>query len=284
MSSLVEHQEVLFELLTEFDRICRAHNIKYTLFAGTALGAIRHKGFIPWDDDVDVAMLREDYNKFLQIAPEEIDSQKYYIQAEYSEHWNMHFSKLRKNNTTCLEKYHPNDNLIHQGIYIDIFPCDNASDNSLFRKVQFLASRIVLAKNMSARGYETDSLLKKIFIVVCKMLPLKLSQNIAELKKHQDTKLVHTFFGGTSTYQKGIYPREWFEELMNTPFNGSNLLISKYYDELLKTMYGDYMKIPSEDERKCKVHAILVDVDKSYTEYSDYRKGMEFDIYTRSIR
>ena len=161
MSTLQEHQEVLLELLAEFDRVCRKNDIKYILFAGSALGAIRHHGFIPWDDDLDVALLREDYDKLMKLDSSEWNT-AYYMQCEYSEHWPLYFSKLRKNNTTCLEKYHPKDNEIHQGIYIDIFPIDNASDNPLIRKVQFYASKIVQAQAFWYRGYETDSIIKKI--------------------------------------------------------------------------------------------------------------------------
>ena len=121
MASLKDHQTVLLELLQVFDRVCKKHNIRYMLFAGSLLGAVRHCGFIPWDDDLDVVLLREDYNKLSNIRPEEWGD-SYYFQYEFSNHWPMHFSKLRKNNTTCLERYHPKDNQTHQGIYMDIFP------------------------------------------------------------------------------------------------------------------------------------------------------------------
>jgi len=121
MRDLVKQQAVLVELLEEIDRICKKHNIPYVVFCGTALGAVRHKGIIPWDDDLDVSMLRKDYEKFLEVAPAELKEQ-YFLQAEGAKHWPMNFSKLRKNNTTYLEKYHPKDNETHQGIYVDIFP------------------------------------------------------------------------------------------------------------------------------------------------------------------
>ena len=161
-ATVEEHQEVLYELLIEFDRICRIHNIPYILYAGTAIGAVRHNGFIPWDDDADVLMLRKNYERFLELADQSL-SDKYFLQKEYSEHWPIGSTKLRKNNTTCLEKYHPDDIERHQGIYIDIFPCDNASDNFFIRKIQFFASRIIIAKDLSKRRYETDNIVKKVF-------------------------------------------------------------------------------------------------------------------------
>lgn len=93
---LQKHQGIMFQMLCELDAICRRNNINYMLFAGSALGAVRHKGFIPWDDDLDIVMLREDYDRFLFVAPNELDSKQYYLQKEFSSHWPMFFSKLRK--------------------------------------------------------------------------------------------------------------------------------------------------------------------------------------------
>lgn len=148
----IQHQRSMKILLDEFDRICNILQIPYVLFAGTLLGAVRHKGFIPWDDDLDVIMLRKDYERFLQGAPQHLDQQRFYLQKEFGEHWPMFFSKLRLNGTTCLETFHPKDTRMHQGIYIDIFPCDDAAKTHLGRYAQFLSSRVVVAKSLG-RGY-----------------------------------------------------------------------------------------------------------------------------------
>lgn len=283
MTTLREQQTVLLELLLEFDRVCKKYEIPYVLFAGTALGAVRHQGFIPWDDDLDVAMLRADYERFMQVAPAELLHQ-YFLQREFSDHWPLHFSKLRKNNTTCLEKYHPKDKQIHQGIYIDIFPVDNLSDNALAKKLQFACSKVVIAKTLFRRGYETDSLTKKYIICLCRILPLRPFHKMVKGNKAVDSEYVHSFLGGSSAYEKSVYPRRWLEETVLVEFEGKQFPISAHYDELLKTLYGDYMKLPDENERKIKQHALLVDVHKDYTEYAHYRDGMTFDVYTRGIR
>ena len=149
-ATLPQHQQALYELLQALDSVCKKHRIRYMLFAGTALGAVRHKGFIPWDDDLDVVMLRPEYERFLAVAGQELDSEKFFLQKEFSEHWPMFFSKLRRNGTTCLERFIPRDPQIHQGVYIDIFPCDNLSDSPLVGKLQFLASKLVIAKAWTA--------------------------------------------------------------------------------------------------------------------------------------
>lgn len=277
-----KHKAVLIELLCEFDRVCKKNDIPYVLFCGSALGAVRHKGIIPWDDDLDVSMLRSDYERFLKIAPTQLGEQ-YYLQAEGSAHWMMNFSKLRKNNTTYLEKFHPKDHNMHQGIYIDIFPCDNASDKEWIRKLQFYASRITLAKSLWKRGYETDSVKKKLFMAFCAVLPRKPFLRLAMFKRAPDSQCVQTFLSCTSRYKKGIYQRSWFTETVEMDFENLKVPVSAHYDELLTTLYGDYMQLPSEEERKIKEHALLIDTERNYTEYEGYRDGMTFDVLTRNI-
>ena len=282
MIDLQQQQAVLLELLHELDRVCKKHDIPYMVFCGTAIGAVRHHGIIPWDDDLDVTMLREDYDRFLKIAPTELDA-KYFLQAEGGPHWPMNFSKLRKNGTACLEKYHPKDRQIHQGIYIDIFPCDNALDSNWARKLQFYASRIALAKALWKRGYETNSIKKKFFMWFCCLLPKKPFLNFVQARKKRDSEYVQSFLACTSKYKKGVYKRSWFTERIEMDFEDMKVPVSAHYDELLTTMYGDYMTIPSEEERQIKVHAILIDTEKSYTEYEHYRDGMKWEVHTHNI-
>ena len=282
MNNLNQHQTVLLELLKEFDRVCKKHNIPYIVFCGSAIGAVRHHGFIPWDDDLDVSLLREDYERLLALPHSEW-GEAYYLQAEFSDHWPMNFSKLRKNNTTCLEKYHPKDPASHQGIYIDVFPCDNAADTEKKRLRQFRASRVVVAKALNRRGYETNSRGKKLVMAICRLLPMKLFYTYAKGSKLKNSEYVHTFLACTSKPKKGIYRREWFTERVEMEFEDMKVPVSAHYHDLLTTMYGDYMTLPTEEERQIKVHAILIDTEKNYTEYEHYRDGMTWDIHTRNI-
>lgn len=278
-----EHQLALLRLLSEFDRVCRLMGVKYTLFAGTLLGAVRHKGFIPWDDDLDVVMLREDYDRFLSTAEKYLDCETFFLQKEFSEHWPMFFSKLRLNGTACIEKYHPKDPDIHQGIYIDIFPCDEAADSKLGKKLQFFASKVVIAKSLYRRGYETKSLSKKVFMQICRLMPMKLFLNITKRGK-KGGKDVHTFLAAAHDYSKNLYPRELLTVTEDGSFEGGIYPIPSGYDKLLTMLYGDYMELPPPEQRLKKQHAIFVDTERSYKEYADYRNGMEFDIFTESIR
>ena len=281
-ATLQEHQSALLQLIVEFDRVCRRLDISYFLFAGTLLGAVRHKGFIPWDDDLDVVMLRADYERFLQQAPQVL-GEEFFLQKEFSQHWPMFFSKLRICGTTCLEKYIPKDPLIHQGVYMDIFPCDNACDSPILRKLQFYASKVVIAKGLDKEGYVTDSRKKKVFMFLCRLLPRKPFHRLVKGPK-KTGKYVHSFLGGASRYAKSVYPADCFEKIQSLPFEGTEFMAPARYDELLRILYGDYMTIPKEADRACKQHAMLVDLTKSHEHYAGYRDHMKFEVYTRSIR
>ncbi len=282
-ASREEHQAALLKLLTEFDRVCSLIGVKYQLFAGTLLGAVRHNGFIPWDDDLDILMMREDYDKFLREAEKHLGSDMFFLQKEFSGHWPMFFSKLRLNNTACIEKYRPKDLLVHQGIYIDIFPCDDAKASVLGKKMQFLSSKVVIAKSLDRRGYETKSAKKKLFMAFCKLLPMKPFLKIAKSGK-KNGKELHSFFAAAHSYSKNLYPRELLEKTVFGEFEGGSYPIPADYDTLLRTLYGEYMVLPSPEERQKKQHAIFVDTENSYEKYLDLVKETEFDVLTESIR
>ena len=277
------HQQALLTLLREFDRVCKVLDIPYVLFAGTMLGAVRHQGLIPWDDDLDIMMLRADYDRFLAEAEQVLDREKFYLQKEFSQHWPMFFSKLRLNGTACLEKYHPKDLQTHQGIYIDIFPCDNGARSGFGRKVQFFASKVVIAKSLYRRGYETDSKMKILFMALCRLLPMKPFLWLTK-RGSGDSAMVHSFLGGASDFAKNVYPRMFFAQRMDMTFEKAQYPVSAHYDALLRQLYGEYMVLPPEDQRTLKQHAILVDPEHSYEQYANYREGMKFTVYTRSIR
>lgn len=278
------HQRMMYEMLKEVDRICRKNKITYMLFAGTMLGAVRHKGFIPWDDDLDILMLRPEYERFLQNAEKDLNLKKYFLQKEFTPHWPMFFSKLRYNGTACIERYVPRDEYTHMGVYIDIFPCDNLYDNKIMRKLQFAASKIVIAKSLGKRGYLTNSKLKKTVILISQIIPENILRAFVEYRKGTKSSMVHTFFGGASQYTKNIYPRSWFSQTLLCQFMDHQFPIPVGFDDILTQLYGNYMIPLPEDKRGKKQHAEIVDLYNSYTLYNGIQKKMHFKEYTRSIR
>jgi lipopolysaccharide cholinephosphotransferase len=168
-------------------------------------------------------------------------------------------------------------------VYIDIFPCDNGAKTEIGRRFQFLCSKVVIAKSLDRRGYETDSKKKKLFMAFCHLLPGGMFHRWA-IGGKADSCMVHSFFAAASGYKKNVYPRELLISRQIARFDDGEYPIVREYDRLLTQLYGDWRTLPPEEERVCKQHAILVDLEHSYECYADYRDGMEFDEYTRSIR
>ena len=291
-SELSAHQKLLLEMLKDFDAVCRRHGIRYQLFAGTALGAVRHNGFIPWDDDLDIEMLyrdykrlsRSEYERFFREAAMDFDPEIYYVQQEHSPHWSMHFSKLRRNGTTCIEKYHPKDPGIHQGVYIDIFPYDNLASSPFQRRLQFAASKVIIAKALWERGYETNNVAKKLFLQVCRLLPRRSMERVCMRRDDTESRMVHSFLAAGRRYKKNIFPRTWLDDCAELPFEDGVFPVSTHYDALLTRLYGDYRTLPSPEERKCKEHVAIFDLNSSYEGHLKEQKEMHFAIHTRSIR
>ena len=146
-----------------------------------------------------------------------------------------------------------------------------------------MASKVVIAKALDAEGYVTNSKLKKIVMRVSRCLPRVPFQRIVRGPKKQN-EFVHSFLGGSSRIKRSVYPSEIFSESIELPFEGGNFRCPQRYDLLLETLYGDYMKIPAPEERKCKKHAVLVDLKNSYDKYAEYRENMRIEHSTRSIR
>lgn len=279
-----DHQKTLLAMLKDLDLVCKDNDIKYMLFAGTALGAVRHNGFIPWDDDLDVVMQRDQYNRFLDAAEVSLDRSKYFVQREFSEHWPMQFSKIRLNNTACIEKFRAKDQEMHQGVYIDVFPCDNLADQPMMRLIQFAASKIIIAKALYARGYATNNVLKLTFMQICRLLPLDPFIRICERAEDRNSAKVHTFLGGSSKYRKSVFDRIVFEDSVDMKFEDGYFPVSAHADEMLTTMYGNYHRIPDISERSIKNHLEILDLDNDYTQYLEKQKTMTIHGVSKSIR
>ena len=253
------------EILTEVDKICRKHDIKYFLAYGTLLGAVRHKGFIPWDDDIDIGMRREDYDKFLKIANKVLNEQ-YFCQSIYSEtEYYLPFAKIRKNKSRYVEASAMHVD-INQGVYIDVFPIDKIPDNLFTRfihKVEFyILFRITLAKNGISRP-DDKRILKRMIYWMLKIfsIPFK-KRNVLfymnqRMKKFSKKKTQYiTSMSSPYGYTKEIMPSSMFESVTEIEFEGQLFYAPSRPYEYLTRLYGDYMTPPPVDQRENR-HGII---------------------------
>lgn len=243
------------DALVEFDRICKKHGIPYTLCGGTMLGAVRHNGFIPWDDDVDVALLRGDYEKLEEIFSQEMDPRFFFQNHNTDKDWYRPYSKIRVNDTLFTEIAHAGRN-IHHGIYIDIFPLDNVPDDRRERKRQSLkfkiANTILSAKYIDIKSRKgTKKLVAGILRVLCFPFTLEyLYRKVNSISCRYnavESKEVKNFSGAYG--EREILPREYMTKMETVQFEGKDLSMMAEYDDVLTRIYGDYMQLPPVEQR-----------------------------------
>lgn len=253
----LELHKCLLEAMTDFDELCTNHGLKYCLHGGTLLGAIRHRGFIPWDDDVDIVMLRKDYDQFLKVAQNEFKD-KYTIQT-YKTDKNLitNVAKLRINNSDFASE----DGTDSNKAFLDIFPMSNVPNSKLGQSIQnrltIFLNCIVYAK----MGYiDLKSTSSKIIYGILSKLPRRFLGDIIECVikyfPHYKSKYVNIVatanFCNCTGYATDLWPKKFFEETELTEFCGKYFWITKHWEEYLTRMYGDYMTPPDESKRKNK--------------------------------
>lgn len=264
-------QLVQLEIAKEIKRVCNKYDIKYFLDSGTLLGAVRHKGFIPWDDDLDIGMLREEYEKFLEIAPRELSSQ-YFLQTwDNDSVYPLAFAKIRKKGTIYLEEG-AGKNQTHNELYVDILPYDVYPSKKLQRIWQgfwielYKHQMLLKAKATPWKHYPGSKVAKfvnKMKYALLSLLTLFISRPL--IKKYYKKIMVrHNCFPtkevyeqtGASRYGKWVIPMECFTKYVQLPFEDDTFSCPADADLYLKCAYGDYMKLPPEDKRENR-HGII---------------------------
>lgn len=227
-------KKVELNLLTEFDKICKKHSIKYSLTFGTLLGAVRHKGFIPWDDDIDVMMTREDYNKFLKVANEL--PKNLFFQNNKTDCFKFDIfmaAKIRDNNSKV-----EFDKKYHSGAFIDIFVLDKFSSNKIPKSIQklfYLFLRFVQYREKDDKKnifkiIKISKILEKIFIRI------SANKNYKNFYWYWLKKSLFLSYNDIFPLREVEFEKKYFSAFRRTSY-------------LLKFLYGDYMKLPPIEKR-----------------------------------
>lgn len=250
--TLEEQKRIQLDILDDVARFCESHNINYFLAYGTLLGAIRHKGYIPWDDDIDIIMPRPDYDKFMNSFDKESGSKYNTLCEVRDEGYNCCFGKVHDKRTLFQEDYSRKSSF---GVFIDVFPFDGYSSPSQMNYCNFLTNLLKIKLNV---WYPGRSLFKNIITYIGKflLLPLPIGVILKKMDKNarklsfKDSKKVCSFFEKQPTFNK-----ELFEDFTYAQFEDKKYRIPKNFDQVLSIEFGDYMKLPPEKDRVFKHHA-----------------------------
>lgn len=255
-------QSIELELLCEIDSICRKNNITYTLGYGTLLGCIRHNGFIPWDDDIDICILRSDYERFKSICKTELSDKYFYQSHDTDKNYYYLWDKIRVNDTVFKETFVGKYD-IHHGIYIDIFPIDNVPNDRNRFKIQYIIYKFyktgLMIKYVDVKARRGKKKLQA-HILGCLYAPFSLDYLY---KKALETQMkyssVQTTNGANFASAYGIkdeFPRAYYSDVEERSFEGQNFSVSKKSYDMLTKLYGNYMQMPPM-EKRCTVHDLL---------------------------
>lgn len=263
-------QSKILEILVYFDNFCKKNNIIYYLMGGSALGAIRHKGFIPWDDDCDVFMTYDNYVKLIDLMRNKCD-ERFYFQVENCKEFPYYFCKLKMNNTTFFEDYRYKEGR-HYGIFIDIMCLNYVSNNLFNRKMQYYAAGLLKSKALYLNEYKTDSLKKKILIFISCILVNKITKKpllwfVRKNNKKKSSYLGHYF--GRAPFKSSVYSIEWFKSQKFVLFEDVILPVCCGVESYLSCRYGNkYMEIPNQQTKdKYKSHSLYWNTNEDFQKF-----------------
>lgn len=261
-----EVQKNLLRILIELDRICRKHHIRYSLEGGTLLGAIKYKGFVPWDDDIDIIMERKEYERFLKICRAELKKEFFLQNNRTVKHFPLNYTKLHMNRTLYVQE--STDYLrIHQGLFIDIFPVDNIYKPTLRLQTALIGALTgarcvklyrIYKKNVVITRNITKLLIYHI-LALCPFWWINFSIDLcSRIFNIFHTKYVYEVCNPNRNFKP--LNRKTYRELTELEFMGFNFMASKHYRRFLNSRFGDIGKLPPEEKRlpshniiKCKL-------------------------------
>ena len=264
--SLRKLQLIETDILKIVDKFCKKHDIKYSLYAGTALGAVRHGGFIPWDDDIDICMTRPDYERFLKLWREQ-GEEGYALQGTDNPNYEyINFSKIRKIGTKFGTEFdvkaYGEDNV---GIFLDVFPFDKVPNDKRKRKKFLFNVKLWLVYTRGyayTRGGTFLKLISKLLLLKSRKRQLKIRNKLEKkILSYQSMEKDYSLASlACPASLKNIFPADILDQVQEIDFEDTKASIYKDYDTALRITFGNYMQLPPEQERVCKHEPFIFDV------------------------
>ena len=261
--SSVELKKLELEIAKEVKKICDENNIDYFIIGGTLLGAVRHKGFIPWDDDMDIGMTWNNYQRFLKLAPEKMDDRFFIQTCQTDLNYHNIFAKVRLRNTHMIEKVTENIEIC-DGIFVDIFPYISIKESLLKSKCYMFRLRILGKMSLLKHNYDlngiTESSLSRFLNDIMKILPFSsktVDKKLYSLLSQADQGKGEAYYIECDGMFSGDFAflKTFFDNLIELPFEDTSFKAPFKYDDYLTKAYGNYMEYPPQKERE-KGHSL----------------------------
>ncbi len=266
---LTQLKTVELDLFRRFIDVCERMDLRYYVIGGTLLGAVRHRGFIPWDDDVDVGMPREDYDRFVTEGRKYLE-EPYFIQTVQTDpQWPLSFAKLRNSRTTFVEKSLASLRINH-GVGIDVFPLDpypekRSAQRWFDLRHELLKIRISCVFTAPEKKSRKLRLAQQCTKVLIPKLASAVRRRERLLRSVSESSLLANHSGAWG--KREIMPADWYGRGTALTFEGLRVNAPEQYRKWLTQVYGDYMELPPEEKRRPHHHTEVIDLQRPYTEY-----------------
>lgn len=270
-----ELQSQILNVYKKIKNICDENNLRYYAIGGTCIGAVRHNGFIPWDDDMDIAMPRRDYEKLKDIIRNSEEHELEVVTQDDRENYRPLFMKVYNPNTTYVESDVMDIKDSITGIFVDVMPLDGLPEEQLRRKI--LCNRLIYLHHMNdvrrltgvRPGKGAKGLIKRMLYAVLLGRPFNYysKRYTRLLKKYDFDESVYTSYGWSYHIKRLIYPSKWFNDYVEIKFEDTIMRCPVEYDKYLSQQFGDYMKLPEKVEQQGNHDIYYWDANKPYREY-----------------
>lgn len=268
-----ELQNVILNITKDIDDFCTKYRIGYRLMGGSALGAKRHEGFIPWDDDLDIFMTPDEYEQFRKTFIQYGDKEKYYLQEFGATNGMVTTAKIRLNHSYYEEEV-IKDWHIHQGVFVDIFILHTCPDKKWQQTWQYFWAKYIILKGLANKpAYHRKKGCAAILIKVMRLLPKRFLLNYALKQvyryRHDKTDYYCNYLG-KALKKNGTYKKEYFEGIKRVPFEKITLNVNKNLEQFLTDRFGNYMKPPSPERIEYEQHSTTWNLEEyDYSDRSD---------------
>lgn len=268
--TLKDIQRKILYIMQYIDSLCRKNGITYYIMGGTALGAVRHGGFIPWDDDLDIFMTPGEYARFKTVFQSDKNSQ-FVIQEWRTTPDYLEYAKVRMNGTTFIESVFKDRTDMHHGIYVDIMILHKAPNRRFTQRKLYFMSKYVVLYGLSQRNWQPKSKAQKVALKTLRFLPNRFLSKWCYKNIYQydflEENFRYCYWITKASFQQGLFDKSFFQNPVDIPFEDTRLLGSEKIEQYLTYRYGDYRKLPSAEQQKMAVHAMVFDTERDYSEY-----------------